>query len=745
MTATEPPVLTPASGVPTGKTGDAGLSNPARTTVHRAPRLYGLDSLRAIAVLLVVVYHFSPSLLPGGFIGVDVFFVLSGFLITSLLVQEWQARNVISLKEFWRRRARRILPALGLMLAVIVPIAGAIGGDILAGLHAQLLGAFTFSSNWVYIATGSTYEAALTPALLNNLWSLAVEEQFYVLWPLAVVAGFVWTKRLSQRRSRAVIVGVTSLFAVVSAGLMFLLFTPGQDPSRVYFGTDTHLFGLMLGAVLAFVMVPNPEFGWPRRIPLAARFTQQAPETVVRVVHGLIALVALSVIGYASVALEFSDALTFRGGLLAVDVATVMLIAVIVCNQRAARTLEVAPLAWVGRRSYALYLWHWPVLVIVAFLTSERAAGADSSPLTFSVALVVTVIAAALSYRFVEQPVLRHGVRGSLTRLGGWLSGMVTAVTAPRELISDDPAAVSATRSRAVAGVLAVVVAAAAVVGGSTAALTRVPSENSIEASINDGADLIRKAQEEAERGVNESGEDDVSDEELFADLEEDGDTVDDGSGAAGHNDPGSSQSDGEDNPAAEPDAQETDVPSPGTGTETTPKESEPDKESAGLVGKKPKGKQVTVIGDSVTLASADPLLTSLKGAYVDAEVSRFLSDAPKIMRKLKKKDDLRDFVVVALATNSTAREKDIESILKVAGKRKVVFVTGHADRSWIKDTNKMLKEAAKEHDNVVVADWSKAIKKHKKELARDGIHPGPKGAKRYAKVVVDALKVANA
>ncbi len=744
MTATEPPVRTPASSVPAGKIGAAGLPAPKKTAAHRAPRLHGLDSLRAIAVLLVVVYHFSPSLLPGGFIGVDVFFVLSGFLITSLLVQEWQARNLISLKEFWRRRARRILPALGIMLAVIVPVAGVIGGDVLAGLHAQLLGAFTFSSNWVYIATGSTYEAALTPALLNNLWSLAVEEQFYVLWPLAVVAGFVWTKRLSQRRSRAVIVAVTSLFAVVSAGLMFLLFTPGQDPSRVYFGTDTHLFGLMLGAVLAFVMVPNPELGWPRRIPLAARFTQQVPETVVRVIHGLIALAALSVIGYASVALEFSDALTFRGGLLAVDVATVVLIALIVCNQRAARTLEVAPLAWVGKRSYALYLWHWPVLVIVAFLTSERAAGADSSPLTFCVALAVTVIAAALSYRLVEQPVLRHGVRGSLARLGGRLSGLVTAVTAPRELISDDPAAFSATRSRAVAGVLAVVVAAAAVVGGSTAALTRAPSENSIEASINDGADLIRKAQEEAERGVSESDGDDVSDEELFADLEEDGDNIDDGSGAAEHNSPDSSEPNGEDSPA-EPDAEETDVPSPDTGTQTGPKETEPEEEPAQLVGKKPKGKQVTVIGDSVTLASADPLLTSLKGAYVDAEVSRFLSDAPKIMRKLKKKDDLRDFVVVALATNSTAREKDIESILKVAGKRKVVFVTGHADRSWIKDTNKMLKKVAKEHDNVVVADWSKAIKKHEKELARDGIHPGPKGAKRYAKVVVDALKVANA
>jgi hypothetical protein len=570
-----------------------------------------------------------------------------------------------------------------------------------------------------------------------------VEEQFYVLWPLAVVAGFVWTKRLSQRRSRAVIVGVTSLLAVVSAGLMFLLFTPGQDPSRVYFGTDTHLFGLMLGAVLAFVMVPNPELGWPRRIPLAARLTQQIPESIVRIIHAVIALAALGVIGYASVALEFSDALTFRGGLLAVDVATVVLIAVIVCNQRAARTLEIAPLKWVGRRSYALYLWHWPVLVIVAFLTSERAAGADSSPFTFLLAFALTVAAAALSYRFVEQPVLRHGVRGSLAQLGGWLSGLVTAVTAPRELISDDPAAFSATRSRAVAGVLAVVVAAAAIVGGSTAALTRVPDENSIEASINDGADLIRKAQEEAERGVNESGDDDVSDEELFADLEEDGDTVDGGSGAAGHNDPGSSQPDGEDSSAAEPDAQETGVPNPDT--ETTPKETEQDRESVGLVGKKPKGKQVTVIGDSVTLASADPLLKSLKGAYVDAEVSRFLSDAPKIMRKLKKKDDLRDFVVVALATNSTAREKDIESILKVAGKRKVVFVTGHAERSWIKDTNKMLKDVAKEHDNVVVADWSKAIKKHEKELARDGIHPGPKGAKRYAKVVVDALKVANA
>lgn len=662
---------------------------------RRAPRLAGLDSLRALAVLMVVVYHFVPSALPGGFIGVDVFFVLSGFLITSLLVQEWSGSEAISLKEFWRRRARRILPALGVMLVVVLTVVGFIGGDILTGLPAQILGAVTFSSNWVYVATGATYESALTPALFNNLWSLAVEEQFYLLWPLLVVAGFVATKRLTQRRSRAVLVFGIGLLAAGSAVLMFALFTPGADPTRVYFGTDTHLFGLMIGAITAFVMVPHSEFGWPTRLPLLSRAAQSLPGAVVRLFHALVALGCVAFLVWAARAFDFSSAVPFQWGLVAVDAAAAVLIAVIVCNQGAARRIERKPLAWVGRRSYGLYLWHWPVLVVVASLASDRSAGHDANLLTLVVGLLLTFVCAGLSYRFVELPIMRVGLRESLRGFVRTAFGGLSAATAPRELLSDDPAAFSLTRMRAVGGVVVAVVVAGTVTAGVTSTFTRIPEKSSIEASIDEGSDLIAQSQVGA-------AEDSVPDDSQFSVL----------AGALA-----------------------------GEGSNQPVVDGEQGAQSAPV---KPKGTKVTVIGDSVTLAAASPLIKSLKGVYVDAEVSRPLSDAPSIMKKLKKKGKLRDFVVVSLATNSTARQGQIDDILKIAGDRKVIFVTGHADRSWIKGTNKLLRKAAKDNANVEIADWNEAISEHDKELASDGIHPGPAGSKRYAKVIVEALKVAN-
>lgn len=691
----------------------------ASSAPARAPRLYGLDTLRAIAVLMVLVYHFAPSALPGGFIGVDVFFVLSGFLITSLLVQEWRRDHRISLKEFWRRRARRILPALFFMIIVVTAIVGAFGGDYLVGLPAQLVGALTFSSNWVYIVTGASYESALTPALFSNLWSLAVEEQFYVLWPLAVVAGYVLTKRLSGRRSRAVLAAMSLGLASGSAALMWLLFQEGQDPSREYYGTDSHLFGLMLGAFLAFVMVPHRELGWPRRFPLVSRVTQRFSPAAINIAHAFVALLAVVTLALAATLLDFSRPATYEGGLLIVAVATVGLIAAIVCHQRLAQRLEFPAAAWLGKRSYSLYLWHWPVIVVVSPLTSDRAAGADASVLTFVVAFVVSVACAAFSYRFVETPVMRHGLRGSLRLLGARLSARATCAFGPRELLSDDPAASSPVRARSVA-VLAVSAAlVTCLVAGTAAALTRVPSENSIEASINSGADELAQYMaeleaEEAAAGAVEGDAYEAVDSPEQSGTESGADAATEGSQGAPQVESGSQN---------EP------------GTEEGEQSATPEK---------PKGKQITIVGDSVTLAAASQITKSMKGAYIDAEVSRHFSEAPKILKKLKKKDKLRDFVVISLSTNSKVKKSDIDAVLKVTGDRKVVFVTGHADRSWIKPTNKALKKAAKSHENVFLADWNETISEHKKELASDGIHPSEKGSKRYAKVVVKALTQAN-
>lgn len=690
----------PASVYPDHTNVGAGVMSSPR----RAPRLAGLDSLRALAVVLVVVYHFLPSVLPGGFVGVDMFFVLSGFLITSLLVQEFRRDSRVSLFRFWQRRARRILPALACVVVVMTAVVGFLGADLLVGLPAQLLGAFTFSSNWVYIATGASYESALTPSLFNNLWSLAVEEQFYVVWPLLTVALFVATSKFSRRRARAVWTCVAYFAAALSAAAMLVLYSP-LFPSRVYFGTDTHLFGLMLGAGLAFVLIPHPEQGWPTRLPLLARATQPLPSWLVRVGHGLLAAASLAVIAWACVALRFDSALPFQGGLFAVSLATATLIAVLVVNQSFARVVELRVVSWVGKRSYALYLWHWPVLVVCAHVMSSRSAGQDSTAAVFVVGLIITVVCAALSYRFLEQPVLHTGLRASVARVRAWFSGQMITATSHPYLLSDDalpPAQPdglgggedSSGRKRSwlrlgVAGLVVV-----ALVAGLTAALTRVPQSSSIEDSIDQGAALIDQTRKDpsALSSANE-GSGEAADRAL---------------------------------------------------KRARPVRPDFSANAPVFVPTVPAGNEITIIGDSVTLAAAKPLLDSLEGVFIDADVSRPLHDAPGIMATLEKKKQLRDFVVIALATNSTARAHQIDEILEAAGDRTVVFVTGHADRSWIKGTNKLLMKAAKEHPNVFIADWDKAVSGHENELAKDGVHPSQKGGARYARIISEALANSN-
>ncbi|WP_160425276.1 acyltransferase family protein, partial [Agromyces seonyuensis] len=207
-------------------------------------RIAGLDGLRALAVLAVIAYHAVPAAVPGGFAGVDVFFVISGFLITRLLLAERDATGGMRVLRFWMRRARRLLPALAVLVVVVATVAGLIGGDVTVGLGRQLFGGVTFSSNWGAIAADASYFGASAAEPFRHLWSLAVEEQFYLAWPL-ILAACVF---LMSRGGTMLLLGGT---AVLLAGGMAVLDLVGVDRSRLYFGTDIHAFGLLLGAVTA--------------------------------------------------------------------------------------------------------------------------------------------------------------------------------------------------------------------------------------------------------------------------------------------------------------------------------------------------------------------------------------------------------------------------------------------------------------------------------------------------------------
>ena len=369
-----------------------------RRVPKRAPgfRVTGLDGVRAVAVLLVILYHLSPGAVIGGYIGVDLFFVVSGFLITTLLLREREATGRISLPGFWRRRARRLLPALGVLVLVCCTAAYAIGKDVLLGLGAQVLGAFTFSSNWLFLVAQSDYFDFTAPELFRNLWSLAVEEQFYLLWPLLLVL-------VLFRVPRWLRITLIALIAVASAAAMALLWAP-ESATRVYYGTDTHAFGLAIGAVLAVVAVH-----WPARPLEWVRWHRNALG-----IAGTVALAGILAIGMM---MPEDAAIVFQGGLVIVALlSAVVIAALLVPGSLLGSILESLPLRWIGQRSYGLYLWHWPVYILVAAaLPGWSRAGASGWALG-GIAFAITVVAAALSYQFVEQPIRRNGFRATLAQ-----------------------------------------------------------------------------------------------------------------------------------------------------------------------------------------------------------------------------------------------------------------------------------------------------------------------------------------
>ncbi|HEX2912573.1 MAG TPA: acyltransferase family protein [Chloroflexia bacterium] len=362
------------------------------------PYIPGLDGLRAIAVIAVLLYHADLAWFQGGFLGVEVFFVISGYLITTLLLKEWREQKTIDLKKFWFRRARRLLPALFAVLIATLVFSVIFLPNEVASLRADVLAAFTYVTNWYLIfAHKSYFETIGRPSLLRHLWSLAVEEQFYLLWPPLLLLGL---KFMHPRRVLAVVVGV----ALLSAVAMALLYQPEVDPSRLYYGTDTRASGLLIGAALAFVWAPNREITWQgRRSRLNSLLLNLA---------GIGALVVL--LAYFTLVNEFQPFL-YQGGFVLLSLATAALIAVVVhpLAHLGAGFLNWSPLRWLGLRSYSLYLWHWPIFMITRPQLDLPLEGLPLIVLRFGLAC----LAADLSYRYIEMPI-RNGALTQLWR--GW-------------------------------------------------------------------------------------------------------------------------------------------------------------------------------------------------------------------------------------------------------------------------------------------------------------------------------------
>ena len=390
----------PVANPPTTSPPPEGSPPPDEpATKRRFAHLRALDGLRGLAVVLVVLSHFLPDSVPGGFLGVDLFFVLSGFLITSLLVGEWGASGSIDLANFWVRRARRLLPALVVVL-VVTGIVGMLTLDR-PGMH-QLgldgLASLFYVANWRFILSGQSYvmqfiDTGVSP--LRHMWSLAIEEQFYVVWPLvALGCGVVARGRLRRRwpglSQRHVMVAVCGVLGLLSAGWMVWLAVRGADPDRIYYGTDSRVFMILAGAMVGALSAGTPVLRRVWRAPL--------------IVAGSAAAVGLLV---ASALVTTTSSWLYRGGYAAGAVALVVLL--VAAAQPApnplARALSVRPLVGLGLISYGVYLWHWPISV---WLT-PASTGLDGVVL-FGVRSALTLAVSLVSYVVVEQPIRHRGL-----------------------------------------------------------------------------------------------------------------------------------------------------------------------------------------------------------------------------------------------------------------------------------------------------------------------------------------------
>jgi peptidoglycan/LPS O-acetylase OafA/YrhL len=697
-------------------------------------RVPGLDGLRGLAVALVVAFHVFPGAVPGGFLGVDVFFVLSGYLITGLLARTLTAACAADeprgegtagrarLRGFWWGRARRLLPELATVLVAVSAVAAFAAPEFGAGLRAQVGAAAVSGTNWLLIAHGQDYFAAFSTAAggpaapaLQHLWSLAVEEQFYVVWPLVLWGLLAASRRIGGARTRRDRrPGLSLLVLAAAAGSFTLMAVHAGTGSSDYYNTLTHCGGLLLGAAVALrlplqrlsrleragaaaVVRPRPSAralatlragsliqsasaewsGEQAAEPEKAQSGHAAPEQSAAEnaeprrpsarklallgrcgVGGLIVLVVLAV------CLRGDTTAPERGGILLASVATVpVLLAAATQGTDVARMLTWRPAVYLGVRSYGIYLWHWPLIVLLG--APGSAVGFDARLLRAGTELVLPVVLAGLSRRYVTLPA-RRLTRAQIVMARDRLLGRAARPWAPRVLAG-----------------CAVVALLPALIGLGRA--PRVdPDQSALRAQIAAGSAVA-----------------DAGDAGLGANVA--------GLGRA---------------PIAVP------------RSDHLPPAGPPDPVL---------GQDTTALGDSVLLASAQALADRLPGIVIDAKVGRQAYEAPDQLSELAVEGKLRRYVILALGTNGDLPDGLLDDVRRrIGAERVLVLVTVHVPRSWQDSVNEGLTGYAAVHPGTVLVDWNATVSPYPNLLWDDATHPRPSGAEVYADLVAYDLERAQ-
>lgn len=659
------------------------------TSVRRT-RLTGLDGLRALAVLAVLVFHADPVRLPGGFLGVDLFFVISGYLITRILLGELGRTGGLDLTRFYLRRAVRLLPAVLVLLVAVTVTSALIWRDESATLRGSVLSTLGYVGNWWLIGAHQSYFVASgRPPMLQHLWSLAIEEQFYLIWPLGLTllaaGSHRWWRRLGPGeaypdrwplpRRFGRVAAVSVLLALASTGAMTVLAIRdqvpfGSDSSRIYFGSDTHSMGLLLGAAFG-AMAEKVSFEPRRSWRIRRWFTD---------LLGVAALVGMGVLVYRVD--EFSPGL-YRGGFLAVSAVAVVLVSTVArAGSRLGQLLDRQPLRWLGDRSYSIYLWHWPVIVV----TRPGVDLPDREWLVLGIRLVVPLLLAAASYSFIERRARRLGERYLAGR--DRRAGMARRPARP----TLRPSVVGAF------GLAAVFVLVLAIPTGSGSALRPVAAIGGAPSS--GGASAT--AADAVESGVAGSGP-----------VE--------GAGISAERPP---------TPGTAPARPRNGVTLTHPVVPTSP--SRP--------SRAPGQSAVSAFGDSVMLGAQATLTAAFSRCDLHAVEGRQPYATLQDVRAAHGAGRLAPVVAIHTGNNGIIRADDLRSTLRLlADRQRVVLLTDRVPMDWQTPNNATIKSVAKGFGNVVVLDWYASSNSNRAWFYGDGLHLRPAGAASYARLIAQA------
>ncbi|MGZ8171949.1 MULTISPECIES: acyltransferase family protein [Methylobacter] len=667
------------------------------------PYLHYLDGLRAIAILAILIFHDNTAWLAGGFLGVEVFFVISGFIITRQLLDQWLDTHDIDLRRFWNHRLRRLYPGIITMALTTWVMVFFFFPEELKQVIEDLPYGFTFTSNWDYIFTKHSYfETIGRPRLFQHLWQLGVQIQYYLIWPVLCLVLF------KLRRS---IILLTVIFGVLlSTWWMAHLYQPGADPSRVYFGTDTRVSALLVGSFTALTM------NYPQSL------LSKVQSWTINAL-GVAAFIGLFMF---FVFAESTNDRLFQGGFLCVSILTAVIIGTSLVNSMQenqtfmVRILSSAPIRAIGVRAFSIYIWHWPIFCLTQPWVDIQM---DGLPL-FLFRLTLTAVISEIFYRFIETPV-RRGVIGQ-------------AIQAFRE---------STGKRRKELAVLWVTTGCLVIAGCSSLVMVTqqklIAQENEqaiSENSINhDNVPRIEPVADLADVQQIVLGSSVVPDENAATDSPHVPGYVFDSTVKVGTDNMSNNK------PPKLQTLSRGDCLGASSSTHSGSLHIERGKEGKGWVIRAQtmdtKKTPVFAVGDSVMLGAINELLEGIPGLGLDAQVGRQVTAGNKILIERRDKHILGDIVIVHLGNNGPIGSQQIDQLMQVLRDVKlVIFVNLKVPRNYELENNRLIENAANKYSKITIVDWRENSLHTNNIFGKDGIHLTGTGARLYTHLLQESI-----